>query len=434
MNSPKTLIRARVLQFAGIVIALLGLVGYWFSRDVAKAELTTEQRTLLNLEDNEFHASFLVAGLDIGYDRSKIQVTYAPVTGEAQYTYTGKRYADGVLTDTILYVNIQNSDVTMIAIPRDIYLPEWQTKINSMHHYKGAEGLKQSVENILGLPIDYYAIINTEIFANMVDALDGVNVYVPKLMQYRDVAGGLDIYFEEGMQHLNGEDATKFIRYRSTSRGDIDRLDNVKRLANALLARVKELNVRAVTKFPAMIDSFFTDVETNATPALVKELLPRISSLQITAGTLPIHLIEESNDLTFYPNEVNQFLAETFGGEAKTFATAPELKLLISNRSGTQGLEELYLQELVSLGLEKTNIITREAPQEGLPTYLLSNQTSWEDADYFKSLFQLSKQQIDRLPVIDGQNTDIELVLGADAANSMLVKNALNNIQAVLNP
>ena len=430
MNSHRLLRRARVLQFSGILIAILGLLGYWLNQDIPKAALTEEQRSLLGLEANEFHASFLVAGKDIWYEPGKSTPVYGQNGQIIRWIYTGKKYADGTNTDTILYVNIQGNDVTMIGIPRDLYLPNWQTKINAMYYYKEAEGLKQSVEEVLGLPIDYYAIIDTTIFANLVDALGGVEVYIPQAMHYDDNAGNLHIHFEPGMTYLNGEDAAKFIRFRHSERGDFDRLDNLKRLANALLAKLKDLNVRAVSKLPQLVDVFFQDVETNVSPALVQQLLPRLNQINLSSATLPVVQYENSNNLGYDPIAINQFLASTFGGEAKTFAKAPEITLLITNRSGTPGLEQLYKQELLSLGFAQELIEIREASVEGIPSYLLVDQKHWEDADYFESLFLTSKQQIDRLPMVNGQHVGLELVLGEDASHTMLAKKALGAYQS----
>lgn len=398
------------------------MLGYWLNHDIDEAELTVQQKDILNVKEDEFHKSFLVAGKDIWYDLSKSEPVYDQNGQIVAWNYTGKAYTDGTNTDTILYVDIQDNDVTMIPIPRDIYLPQWQTRINSMYYYQEAEGLVASVEEIIGLPIDYYAILDTTIFANLVDALGGVDIYIPQKMYYRDDAANLIIDFKEGMTYLNGEDAAKFIRYRSTSRGDIGRLDNLKRLANALLLRVKELNVLAVTKLPQLIATFFSDVETNATPALVKDLLPRISSIKMRTATLPVHPIENSGMLTYYPDEVKQFLAETFGGTTIEFGKPPELTLLITNRSGLSELDLLYKEELVALGLDANKIVTREGVSDGLPTYLLTNQQYWQDADYFESLFQLAKQQVDSLPIIDGQTINVELVLGENASQTMIAK------------
>ncbi|HZW28226.1 MAG TPA: hypothetical protein VFF08_07205, partial [Trueperaceae bacterium] len=64
--------RARLVTLLGLLVALAGLAGYWLTRDVQRASLSEDQRRLLGIEGDEFHASFVVAGRDIAvsYDRS----------------------------------------------------------------------------------------------------------------------------------------------------------------------------------------------------------------------------------------------------------------------------------------------------------------------------------------------------------------------------
>ena len=409
---------ARWLQFLGLLIAIAGLTGFWLARDVERVALTAQQEALVNPTGEEFHVSFVVAGRD--YDIS----SYA---GECEWVdevcvsreYTGT-FNLGGRTDTILYVNVVGNEISLIAIPRDIWLPQWQTKINSMYAYQGAQGVKRSVEEIIGVPIDYYAIVDIEIFKDLVDAVGGVDVNVPYNMYYVDNAAGLLIDFDEGPAHLDGEDAAKFIRYRNTQRGDIARIDNVKRLAYALLNRVKELNVRAVGTIPALIDTFLSDVETNASPSLVRSMLPRLGNIEISrTATLPTdegQLESGTWILEYSPDEVEQFLATTFGGTARTFAGAPTGTLLITNRSGEEGLGEWYRSRLAALGVPEEKIVTRTASFDPGPSRIQVTRSHWQEADFYTNLLRIGKQQIDRLPVVDRLQADLEFVLGQDAA------------------
>jgi hypothetical protein len=61
---------------------------------------------------------------------------------------------------------------------------------------------------------------------------------------------------------------------------------------------------------------------------------------------------------------------------------------------------------------------------------LLADQKHWGDADYFDSLFLTKKQQIDRLPLVDGERVGLELVLGEDASHTMLAQKALASYQS----
>jgi LCP family protein required for cell wall assembly len=415
-------VRARLLQLLGIVVALSGLVGFWLTRDVARAVYTEETLSVINAEESDFKASFVVAGRD--YDHIQEASPCRWQDGVCYRDRVGK-FVYAKRTDTILYVQIVNDKVTMISLPRDIYLPNWDTKINSMYFYQGAEGLKRTVEEIVGVPIDYYAIINIDIFQDVVNELGGVEVNIPYDMYYRDAAAGLEINFKEGPTTLNGEDAAKFVRYRHTGRGDYDRIDNLKSLAYAMLTKLKVLNVSAAPKLPGLVDSVFENLETNASPALIRQLLPRISRLQLQPATLRTYHEEGTNNERYDPEVVATDLATIFGGEVKKFIAPPNATLLITNRSGKEGLEDRYKDRLVEMGIPEENVVTRAGTLDATPTRMLALTNSWQDADYYTLLFQIGKQQKDNFDEVGGKEVMLELVLGTDAASNAIALEAV---------
>ncbi|MCC6309322.1 MAG: hypothetical protein IT345_00265, partial [Trueperaceae bacterium] len=107
--------RARLLSLLGILVAVVGLAGYWLTRDVDRKALSDDQRRLIGLKDDEFHASFLVAGRDVVYNGTSTPVYGAD--GEiVAWNFRGYHGTEGTLTDTILYVDIQGDDISVIAI------------------------------------------------------------------------------------------------------------------------------------------------------------------------------------------------------------------------------------------------------------------------------------------------------------------------------
>jgi LCP family protein required for cell wall assembly len=405
------------VQLLGLLLALAGLVGFWMTRDAERTELGRQQRELLGVAENDVVASFVVAGRDILYGEGEAEPIYGEGGAIVGWNFDGYVSSRGINTDTILYVNVIGSDVTMVAIPRDLFVGSGTGRINGVLAREGPEGLVQRVEAILGLPIDYYAIIDLGIFQGLVDALGGVEVNVPERMYYRDVAGGLTIDFQPGPQLLDGQAASEFIRYRQFRRGDIDRLDNVKRLAYAMLAKLKQLNVRAVSVVPDLASTFFEQVETNASPALVRRMLPRLGDLEIRSATLPTLEVERdgAQGLIADAAEVQAFLADTFGGTARAFHEAPERTLLISDRSGQEGLGDWYLRRLVALGVPEERIVLREGSFEPSGTRVLATADAWTEADYYAELFGTGKQQVESLPPYGGRAVEMELVLGGDA-------------------
>lgn len=414
--------RARLITLLGVLLAVVGLAGFWLTNDITRRGLSVDQGGLVGVSPgSEDFVSFVVAGRDIHYEVDYAEPVYGANGDIVDWNWRGRSSTLGTLTDTILYVAIKGADVTIIAIPRDTLLPDLYMQVNSVYHRRGPEALMAEVGAILGVPIDYYAIVNLDIFQGLVDALGGVTVDVPYRMFYRDNAAGLYIDFQPGPQRMDGVDASKFIRYRNTVRSDFDRIDNVKRLAYAMLARVKELNVRAALTIPSLVDTFFSEVETNATVGLVRELAGKVANLNITAtATLPI--AEEAvvpvlgAVLKYEPAQVNEFMAQTFGGTARQFVEAPDVTLLVTDRSGVPGVADWYVERLAAFGVPEESIMVRTGEEfDGSPTRLMSTLASWEDADYFASLLNVGKQQVDRFNAFQRRNYQVELVLGADA-------------------
>jgi polyisoprenyl-teichoic acid--peptidoglycan teichoic acid transferase len=411
---------SRLLQLLGIIVALAGLTGFWMTRDVERAVYTEETLSVINADEDDFKASFVIAGRDYDYTEA------AGPCVKWQDGFCLERTRQGVArygnrTDTMIYAQVVNDKVTMVSIPRDIYLPQWQAKINDMYYYQGPEGLEQSIEEITGLPIDYYVIINIDIFKDLVNALGGVEINVPYDMYYNDAAAGLAINLKEGPQTLDGEQAAGFVRFRNTARGDYDRIDNIKALAFALLGKLKAMNVSAASKVPELIDVVYKNIDTNARIAIIRQMLPLLSNnIQLQTAILPTYHVEGTNRESYDPEQVASSLAKVFGGEVKTFVAPPDTTLLITNLSGKDGLEERYKSRLVGMGVKGENILTREGAEDATPTRMLALAASWEDADYYTVLFDIGKQQKDSLPSIDDQEVVLELVLGTDAAQNAI--------------
>jgi hypothetical protein len=271
------------------------------------------------------------------------------------------------------------------------------------------------VQDLLGLPVDYYAVINLDLFENVVDALGGVEVNVPYRMDYADHAQQLFIDLYPGPQVLDGEGAAGFVRFRESVRGDLDRLDRVKSLAFAMLQRLRDLNVRAVAMLPELIDVVFADVETNASPALVRELLPRLARIELRSATLPTYEQEGSSAAFLDRRDVEAFLAATFGGEARAWVDAPEARVHVVDRTGREGTGAAYVAQLVAMGVPEEHLVLTEASFDPAPSRLVVTAPHWTDADYYAALLGVGKQQIDRLPAVAGRAVGIQLVLGDDA-------------------
>ena len=214
---------------------------------------------------------------------------------------------------------------------------------------------------------------------------------------------------------LDGSAAAGFVRFRQSLRGDLDRLDNVKSLAFAMLQRLRDLNVRAVAVLPELLDVVFGDVETNASPALVRDLLPRLARIELRSATLPSYEREGSGRAYFDRRVAEAFLADTFGGEARAWVDAPDATVHVVDRTGREGTGAAYVAQLIAMGVPEENLVLTEASFDPAPSRLVVTAPHWTAADYYVSLLGVGKQQIDRLPAVAGRATGMQLVLGDDA-------------------
>ncbi|WP_121663646.1 LCP family protein [Metabacillus litoralis] len=145
-------------------------------------------------------------------------------------------------TDTLIVVTVNPTlqTIKMLSIPRDTFvtLPEdgSETKINHAYAFGGKELTIETTEELLDIPIDYYATVSFQAFKSIVDELDGVTVDVPFDFYENSDEDGKRIYFEEGPAELDGEEALAYARMRKRDpRGDFGRNDRQKEIITAII-------------------------------------------------------------------------------------------------------------------------------------------------------------------------------------------------------
>lgn len=205
-----------------------------------------QKLTLSN--NNKEHADF---ALPFGLRRQNILFLGVDASGNPNDLWTGTR------TDTIILVNIdpRTKSVNALSIPRDskVYLPgdNGVNKINAAHAIGGIEMTKRTIEDTLGVHIDRYIMVHDDAVKEIVNAMDGLDVYVEKPMHYNDNAGHLHINFNKGDHHLDGQQAVEYLRFRHDALGDIGRTQRQQWLLRSLLTKMKQPST--ITKIPDII-------------------------------------------------------------------------------------------------------------------------------------------------------------------------------------
>ena len=174
----------------------------------------------------------------------------------------GANHDGGYLSDTNIIISIKPStnEVAMISIPRDMSVDiegyGW-TKINFAHAYGemkkkgyGGEFARKTFEKNLNIQIPYYFTVDFQAFADIINAVGGVTVDVPRSFidySYPDNNYGYQtVNFQQGIQEMNGDRALIFSRSRHGTNGEASDFARAKR-QQLVIAALKEKLLSAGT-------------------------------------------------------------------------------------------------------------------------------------------------------------------------------------------
>ncbi|MDO7908388.1 LCP family protein [Paenibacillus sp. JX-17] len=162
----------------------------------------------------------------------------------------------------VLGVNPAKHSVLMFNIPRDsrteIVGHGTVDKINHAYAFGGVQMAVNTVENFLGVPMDYYIKVNMEGFENIINILGGVEVNNPFAFKYEGRT------YEQGPLSLNGHDALMYSRMRyDDPKGDLGRNARQQAVLSSLIDQAK--NISSVTKIPEILDQIKGSTKTNLT-------------------------------------------------------------------------------------------------------------------------------------------------------------------------
>lgn len=256
--------------------------------------------------------------------------------------------------DTIVLAsfNTEKKTLKLLSIPRDTYsnvdnrgIP----KINgsySVDHKGNIEQTIHEVEMLTSLPIDRYAITTFEGFEKAIDAIGGVEMYVPSDLQYSDPYQDLEIDLKQGEQVLDGEHALQFVRYRAGyATGDLGRINAQQLFFSALGDEL--LSASIITKVPALAKVVSEEMETDLT---VSEMIwffkqaQGMSSEDIEMFTLP-GTPDYIDELSYYiPSEsgIIELINSEFMEDGKQIdATDLDLVPFASSVADTSNTEEM---------------------------------------------------------------------------------------------
>lgn len=188
----------------------------------------------------------------------------------------------------------------LFSVLRDTYVDiegHGRGRINTAFSLGGPELAMKTIGDLLGIDIQYYVYTDFEGFKALVDAIGGVDFEVEKDMHYTDNADGnrYDIDLEAGYQHLDGDKALQYVRFRHDAMSDFTRTE---RQRNFLMAVAKKMqSTWNIVQMKKILDSVSPYIETNLEVSDMLKLgqLGVESHVAGTAQVPPMELIGEDN-------------------------------------------------------------------------------------------------------------------------------------------
>ena len=368
------------------------------------------------------------------------------------------------LTDTILVASIDpvNKNASLVSLPRDLWVTpsgsSSSAKINATYanakyralnqnpknpaaaEQAGITAIEQMATQVLGIPINYYMLVDFQAFRQAVDAVGGVDINVPANLAVSehmwDETNHRNYFLDvpAGQQHFDGTRALFFSRTRHTSaRGDFDRTERQRLFITALSQKILSAGTYTnPVKISQLMSAFGDHISTDFS---VKDAL-RLMTISKGIGNdkvISVGLADPPNSYVRTDNinglsvvrptagvgDYSQIQAYIRNTLKDPYISKENAKILILNGTSSIGLAGAKSDQLKSYGY---NIIgVADAPTSAYTTTKLVDMTSGKKPftqHYLENRFHIKATT--KLPdtTIQTQGADFVLILGQDETSN----------------
>jgi LCP family protein required for cell wall assembly len=353
-------------------------------------------------------------------------------------------------TDTMILASVDplTKSASILSIPRDLWVSipgiEEPNRINVAYRFGetyqlpggGPALAMKTVEGLLGLKIDYYALIDFYSFEKFIDELGFIEIDVPHNI-WVDPIDGPTVKLRKGAHDLPGNLALAYARARNTEGGDFDRAERQMQVIMAIRDRVLSSDMLGtlISRAPAIYEQISSGVQTNLTLdqaiqlAWLVQQIPLedikrggIGTDHVTFGTSP----DGDDVLKPRPEQIRILRDEIFtsdgpaspamaGTDAQELMRTENARVSVLNGAGVPGLATRTSDYLVAQGVNVVN--TGDALEQIGATTITSYTGNPYTIDYLVELMGISENRI-YIRYDPASQVDVEIVLGYDWANN----------------
>ena len=341
----------------------------------------------------------------------------------------------------------------MLSIPRDMWvnIPGFgYSRINTA--YSSGEGNKlpgggpelarKTVEQFIGVPIQYYAQIDFSTFSSFIDEIGGIDIYNDEDLRLDPVGGGKDKIRITccGMRHLGGERALAYVRFRKDKEGDVARAKRQQKVIIAIRNKVlsPENFPLMVGKAQTFYEQFSAGIRTNMpfdVAIRLGVLAKDIPVESIKQGAIDYTMValdntvlggENASVMKPLPDKIRELRDQIFtaGGAVNPLANQNDLpglmqadgaRVRVLNGSFTAGLDTTTGNFLVAQGVPVTEIGSTDATNA---TMLVVYSPKLYTLKYLQAVFGVTSSAQILFKPDPTSTVDVEVRLGNDWANN----------------
>lgn len=352
----------------------------------------------------------------------------------------GAGHPGGLLTDTIMVLGYapEEGRLGLVSLPRDLYVPikgHGSGKLNSAHalgeQTKSGDGptlARDTIGQILALPIPYYVRLDFAGFVKLVDAVGGVDITVEKAISdpfFPDekLEGYEPFYLKAGLTHMDGDVALKYARSRETT-SDFDRSRRQQQLLSALKDKILSLGTLTnPKKVLELLEIAGSHIRTNLAVWEIERLIALAKNVDPDAVVTKVLDTRADGPLTSRTDERAGYIIVPRTGNfselqrlAKNLFSSGEsttATITLENGSGRADLGGNLALLLRGYGYEVRDVTNRQTPVKK-SRLLVKEAGKYPDIDrFFLDRFQVKPEVAS-----DASVADVLFIIGQDYAET----------------
>ena len=276
----------KAVRIAGIAIALLFAATF----SLVTGFMSNTYAMLNRISDSSTNAT--------GPISKSVDVTEEPfnlyITGIDQWAKDKGLDLERSDVNMLVTINPRTKDVLLTSIPRDTYVKLHTAQQMDKLTHTGVYGVDETlntVEDWLGIDINYYVKMNFTGARDIIDAMGGIDVYSP--VEFRSSIMGYK--YVKGWNHLRGKKAIYFARERKSFEGqDAIRVENQQRVMKAMIKKMTS-STTLLTKYGEIMDAAGDNLQTNMETTEMRDLV-RMQITELAKWNVETQKIEGEYD------------------------------------------------------------------------------------------------------------------------------------------